>query len=105
MYYYILDMSSINFKQLMKEYSLEIDDIRWYKSWVMMRELLSFDENEEDLLKMIWSGKLAENLHDMEEKFIEEMQDQIDRDLMDETDVREILADAYALKNKRSWDD
>ena len=68
-------------------------------------ELLSYDDNREELVKLIWSGRLAEKIHNMEETYIEEIQDQLDRDLMDETDVREILADAYALKNKRTWED
>lgn len=89
----------------MDEYALEIDDIRWYKSWLTARDLISYDEDTEELVQMIWSGNLAEKLHDMEEKFVAEIQDQLDRDLMDETDAREILADAYALKNKRIWND
>ncbi len=87
----------------MKEYDLEIDDIRWYKSFVTAQELLSYEDSIEELVQIIWSGNLAGSIHDMEEKYLLELQDRIDRGLTDETGIREILADAYALKNKRRW--
>ena len=89
----------------MKEYDLEIDDIRWYKSWLTSQELLSYIENQGELVQLIWSGNLASQLYNMEEEYMEELQDQVERGIIDETGIREILADAYALKNKRSWND
>ncbi|MDC7225817.1 MAG: hypothetical protein PQJ61_03515 [Spirochaetales bacterium] len=96
-------MSSFSLEKLMDEYDLEIDDIRWYKSFITSQELLSYSENVDDLVQLIWSGKLASRLYNMEEAYAEELQDQINRGVIDETGIREILADAYALKNKRSW--
>ncbi len=96
-------MSDINLNKLMEEYNLEIDDIRWYKSWLTSHELLSYTESPDDLIRLIWSGTLSDRLHNMEEGYLEELQDQLDRSIIDETGIREILADAYALKNKRSW--
>ena len=98
-------MGSQNVKELMTEYDLEIDDIRWYKSWLTAQELLSHIEDMNELVQIIWSGELATRLYNMEEEYLEELQDQYDRGLTDETALREILAEAYALKNKRSWND
>ena len=90
-------------KQLLSEYDLEIDDIRWYLSVVRAQQLLSYEKNFDELVQFIWSGKLADSLHNMEEEYLTEIEDQLDRDILDETGIREILADAYALKNKRKW--
>jgi hypothetical protein len=87
----------------MKEYDLDIDDMRWYKSCLTAQELLSHQENVDELIQLIWSGKLSDQLHDMEEKYIEDLQDQLDRDILDEAGIRETLAEAYAQKNKRTW--
>ncbi len=87
----------------MIEYNLEIDDVRWYKSWITSQELLSYDNNIDELIQLIWSGKLADRLHDMEDRYAEELQDNMNRGIIEETGIREILAEAYALKNKRQW--
>jgi len=89
--------------ELLKEYDLEVDDIRWYKSFLTAQELLSYVEEHDELVQLIWSGKLSDRLHNMEEAYIEELQDHLNRDIIDEAGIREILADAYALKNKRTW--
>ncbi|MBI9105472.1 MAG: hypothetical protein JEZ04_01935 [Spirochaetales bacterium] len=93
----------ISVVKLLKEYDLEIDDIRWYKSCITAQELLSYSEEMKDLIQLIWSGRLSDKLHNMEEQYIEELQDQLDRGILDEASIREILADTYALKNKRVW--
>ena len=89
--------------ELLKEYDLEVDDIRWYKSFLTAQELMSYVEEHDELVQLIWSGKLSDRLHNMEEAYIEELQDHLNRDIIDEAGIREILADAYALKNKRTW--
>ncbi|HAK44634.1 MAG TPA: hypothetical protein DCO79_01760 [Spirochaeta sp.] len=89
----------------MTEYDLDIDDVRWYKSWMTSQELLSYAENQDELVQIIWSGNLASRLYNMEEEYLGELQSQIDRGITDETGIREILSDAYALKNKRSWNE
>ncbi len=90
-------------KELLEEYGLEIDDIRWYCSVQQAHRLISFADDQDELVRQIWSGKLSDDLHNMEEKFLEELEDQRERDVTDESGLREIMADAYAMKNKRSW--
>jgi len=91
--------------ELLKEYDLEVDDIRWYKSCLTAQELLSYVEEHDELVQLIWSGKLSDRLHNMEENYLEELQDHLNREIIDEAGIREILADAYALKNKRIWNE
>jgi hypothetical protein len=95
----------LSLKELLKEYDLEVDDIRWYKSCITSQELLSYSEKTDELIQLIWSGRLSDSLHNMEESYLEELQDQMNRDILDEAGIREILADTYALKNKRRWND
>ena len=94
---------TLSIKELMKEYDLEIDDIRWHLSFIKAQQLLSYSDNIYELVHLLWSGKLADSLHDMEELYLESLQGDMDRDLIDETGVREIFADAYAQKNRRRW--
>ena len=93
----------ISLKDLLKEYDLSIDDMRWYKACLTSHELLSYQDNVDELVQLIWSGKLSDELHDMEEKYVKDLQDQLDRDILDEASIRETLAEAYAQKNKRIW--
>ncbi len=90
-------------KELLEEYGLEIDDIRWYCSVLQANRLISFADDQDELVRQIWSGRLSDDLHNMEEKFLEALEDQWERDVTDESGLREIMADAYAMKNKRSW--
>lgn len=93
----------ITVKDLLDEYSLSIDDMRWYKSCITAERLLSYSDTIMELVDYIWSGRLSDDLYNIEERYLEDLQDQIDRGLLEETGLREILAEAYAQKNKRSW--
>ena len=88
-------------KDLMKEYSLEITDIRWLVSFRMTDSILSSSDNQEELTKMIWSGKLESGLYNMEEKFLEDTTSQLERGLIDEAWIREQFAEASELKCRR----
>lgn len=87
--------------ELLDDYDLSIDDVRWYLSTVMAHRLLTYEERPEELAQFIWSGRLADELYNMEERYLASLQDQLDRELMDEPKVREILAEMEAAKRKR----
>lgn len=87
--------------ELMKEYSLEIDDIRWYLSIIEAERLLSFPKDKKELIRYIWSGELADNLYNMEEKYLTTLQDQMDRNITDESDIRDFFKDAELASIKR----
>jgi hypothetical protein len=89
-------------KELLKEYNLEIDDVRWYMSTYMAQILLTY-QNEPDLLaRYIWSGELEGDFYNMEEKLLVDLQDQLDRDLTDITRIRELMSEMDFLRKKRN---
>ncbi len=89
-------------KNLMEEYQLEIDDIRWYLSIKMVEQFMTYKDDEKELARVIWSKSLENQLYNMEELFLEDLQDQLDRNLSDDVKIREIFSEADALKRKRN---
>lgn len=86
---------------LLKEYNLDIADIRWLVSYRMTVSILSNSDSSEEITKMIWSGKLESELYNMEEKFLEDIILQLKRGLIDEAWIREQFAQASELKCRR----
>ncbi len=86
---------------LLKEYDLSLDDIRWYLSTRLAESLLSQREEPEEITRRIWSGALESELYDLEERFLRDLQDEMDRGLIDQQHVREHLERARMLKIQR----
>jgi len=86
---------------LLKEYSLGIDDIRWLISYRITNQLLNNKEKPIEITKLIWSGKLESDLYNMEEKFMEDLESQLERGLIDEAWIRELFAETSELKCRR----
>ena len=92
----------MNARALLTDYGIDLDDIRWYLAHQLALragELLEKDRSE--LVRWIWSGELEAELYDNAERFLAELQDSLDRRLTDEPRVREIFAEAAALKTDR----
>ena len=87
--------------ELQKEYDLSLDDIRWYLSSLLTESLLSQRESPEEITRRIWSGSLESELYDMEERFLRQLGDELDRGLIDEQHVREHFDRARILKMRR----
>ena len=87
--------------ELLDEYGLEIDDIRWFLSHRKAGELLELREKPEALAKFIWSKGLEDSLYNMEERFLEDLQNDYDRKLIDEPHLRELCLEALRLRRKR----
>jgi hypothetical protein len=88
-------------KALMEEYGLEIDDIRYYLSFEKANSLLTYKEDPEALAREIWSGRLADALYDMEERFLQSAEENLGRRQTDEASFRDRLSEAAALKALR----
>ena len=88
-------------KELVQEYDLEIDDIRWYLAAIQADRLLSYRENKRELIRLIWSGSLEGELYDMEERFLGELQDLLEQGSRDEIQVRAILKEIVSSREKR----
>ncbi len=88
-------------KSLMEEYNIDLDDIRWYLSDSIARRIISMEKLPEELTRYIWSGKLDSDIFNMEERYIMELEDLLERNLIDESAIREYFAEISALKCAR----
>jgi hypothetical protein len=86
---------------LQEEFDLSLDDIRWYLSVRITESLLSQRETPQAITRRIWSGSLEGELYDMEERFLRELQEQLDRNLIDDQHVREHFERARIQKMQR----
>lgn len=86
---------------LLKEYNLEIDDVRWYLSSILSSRFLSFSDSPDELTRYIWSGELDKDLYNMEEGFLSDLIEQYENDLADEAFIREIFGEISAAKCSR----
>jgi hypothetical protein len=91
----------VKIKELVQEYDLEIDDIRWYLATLQAERLLSYREKKRELIRLIWSGSLEGELYDMEERFLGELQDLLEQGSRDEIQVRAILKEIVSSREKR----
>lgn len=78
-----------------------MDDIRWYLSMEMSRRLLSYTEEPNELADLIWRGSLEGELYDMEERYLRDTQDLLDRGLMDEAQIRSQISEALRARRLR----
>ena len=88
-------------RELMRELDLEIDDIRWYLAAQQAERLLQYRGKLAELSRLIWSGELEKELYDMEERFLEQLQRDLDQGLKDEVGLREILGKAASARAAR----
>jgi hypothetical protein len=94
----------VTIRELLQEYDLEIDDIRWYLSTLQAERLLSYREKKRELIRLIWSGSLEGELYDMEERFLGELQNHLDQGSRDEIQVRAIFKEIAANRENRYTD-
>jgi hypothetical protein len=91
----------VNIGEMMKEYDLEIDDVRWYLACLQADRLLGYRDKKRELIRLIWSGELEGALYDMEERFLGELQGRLDRGTRDEIQVRSVLREVVSCREKR----
>lgn len=91
----------MNVKKLLDEYSLEIDDVRWYLSLVLTEKLSEMHHNPDEITNLIWSGELGDELYNMEEKYLKTLQDHVDEKTLDESHLRETLSKMDLARRKR----
>ena len=83
---------------MMKEASLEIDDVRWYLSVETAKKLIKLKENPKDLVNYIHSKEMESDLYDIEQLFLDDLQKELDNKSIDEVHAREIL---YKINRER----
>ena len=94
-------MRSVKIRELLQEYDLEIDDVRWYLASTQADRILSYRENKRELIRLIWSGSLEGELYDMEERFLEQLQSRLEQGSRDEIQVRAILKEIVSSRATR----
>lgn len=87
--------------ELMKEYKIEMDDVRWFLSLQKARDLATKALDPVDLVVYVHSKELEADLYDMEQRYLDEVQSQWDLKRFDEADVREVLYRINREKNRR----
>ena len=88
-------------KSLLNEYNLTLDDVRWYLSRQLTDSILTNRDDPEAIAHRIWSGALEAELYNMEETYINRLQDESDRGIRDEQAIRDELEQARILKIQR----
>ena len=94
----------VKISELMQEYDLEIDDVRWYLSKMEAERLLEYRDKRVELCRLIWSGRLEADLYNMEERYLAELQDKLDARQADESEIRKIMAEIESAGLLRSSD-
>ena len=87
--------------QIIDEYDIEVDDVRWYLATGEAERVLSYNETPEDLAALIQSGRLEADWYRMEERYLEELQEKLDSAIIDESEVRKICAAIETARRKR----
>lgn len=77
-------------QEIIDDHDLEVDDIRWYLSLREAERLLTYRDDRKELASLIQSGRLEADWYRMEERFVEDLQEQLDRKETDEPEVRKI---------------
>ena len=90
-------------QELMREYEVEIDDIRWYLALQKSEELLLFRDTPDDLAKLIWKGSLEADIYRMDERFIDRLQERVEQNLVDEPELRKIFSEIVVARQKSRW--
>jgi len=91
----------MNITELMKEASLEIDDVRWYLSVEMAKKLIILKDEPIELVNFIHSKEMEAELYDTEQRFLDQLQYDLDKKKIDEVDVREALYNINRERIKR----
>ena len=87
--------------ELLDEHDLGIDDVRWYLAREQADRLLSYKDHPQELAHLLWSGELEADLYEMEERFLAELQEKLERGRADESQVHQIVREIARAAEKR----
>ncbi len=89
-------------ESLMKESKIEIDDVRWYLTILQIQKMIHLQQNPFELAQYIYSKTLEAELYEMEQRYIDRLQEDWNNRRIDEAAVREILYQINREKKARS---
>lgn len=88
-------------QELLDEHNLAIDDVRWYLAREQADRLLSYKDHPDELAHLMWSGELESDLYEMEERFLADLQEKLDRGQTDEAQAHQIVREIARSAEKR----
>lgn len=91
----------MNSKQLLEEFDLELDDVRWYLSIQQAEDILSHYQQPLSLIRKIWDKQLEADLYDMEERFLADIDRALTQGTVDEIKIRQRFKEIRAAKRRR----
>ncbi len=93
----------ITVQSLMEEYDLEIADIRWLLATEEVERVLTYKNNPKALAEQYFQGEISSKLYNWDDRFIEELQQDLSRNLTEESHIREVFQKALCLKRERVY--
>ncbi len=81
----------MNIIEEMKQFNIDIDDVRWYLCVQKSKELMVLKETPGAFITYMHSKKLEADLYNMEENFLNYLQSELNNRKMDEASIRETL--------------
>ncbi len=91
----------ITVRVLLDEYDLDISDIRWLLSTQEVERVLGYKNNPTELIQQYFNGDISSKLYNWDERYLEELQNDLERNMVDETHIREMFQKALLLKKER----
>lgn len=88
-------------EQLMDEYGLSMNDIRWYLCSQITFGILELTKTPDDITSYLWSGKLEADLYNIEEKFIAALKEEMEKEIKTEAEIRDIFSSAVARRDNK----
>lgn len=84
----------MNIHELLDEYNLEPDDIRWSMCLQLTESIVTRLEAEGPLgvTRELWSGNIGDELYDIEERWVRDRGDRLNRTVLDEGHLRDELS-------------
>ena len=88
-------------QQLLEEYDLDLDDVRWYLALSEAERLIAYKDRPLDLAREIWAGRLEAELYNMEERYLADRDERLANKLTSEHRIREELGEVRVAKRRR----
>ncbi|MFP4510436.1 MAG: hypothetical protein ACLFNQ_09925 [Spirochaetaceae bacterium] len=88
--------------ELLEEQGLELDDVRWYCAEQNAERLLTLGETKNDLVHAIWSGRVEKDLRDLGERFTEQVDQDYQKNLIDESDLHRYVQEIMNSRKRRN---
>ena len=91
----------VTIEQLMDEYGLSMNDIRWYLCSQITYGILELTKTPDEITAYFWSGKLEVDLYNIEERYIADLQEELEKSIKTEAEIRDIFSTVIARRDNK----